>query len=82
IPAPRTAAVREGEVSIAQAAAQLGGAPTAVGNWIRKKRLPARRGAAGRRCIPWDEATQELYRQQVANSFRVRRVASKSSGCV
>jgi hypothetical protein len=79
IPAPRTAAVREGEVSIAQAAAQLGVAPKAVGNWIRKGQLPARRGAAGRWCIPWDEATQELYRQQVANSFRVRRVPSGSS---
>ncbi|MFC4855994.1 helix-turn-helix domain-containing protein [Actinophytocola glycyrrhizae] len=71
--APRTAAVQDGEVSIAQAAAQLGVAPKAVGNWVRKGRLPARRGAAGRWCIPWDEATQALYRQQVAHSFRIRR---------
>jgi DNA invertase Pin-like site-specific DNA recombinase len=71
--APRTMALHEGEVSITQAAAQLGVAPKAVGNWIRKGQLPARRGAAGRWCIPWDEATQELYRQQVASSFRVKR---------
>lgn len=80
IPAPRTAAVREGEVSIAQAAAQLGVAPKAVGNWIRKGQLPARRGAAGRWCIPWDETTQELYRQQVANSFRVTRTVPTIAG--
>ncbi|MEC3979900.1 recombinase family protein [Amycolatopsis sp. H20-H5] len=80
IPAPRTAAVGEGEVSIAQAAAQLGVAPKAVGNWIRKGQLPARRGAAGRWCIPWDEATQELYRQQVANSFRVTRTVPTTAG--
>lgn len=80
IPAPRTAAVREGEVSIAQAAAQLGVASKAVGNWIRKGQLPARRGAAGRWCIPWDEATQELYRQQVANSFRVTRTTPTTAG--
>lgn len=80
IPAPRTAAVREGEVSISQAAAQLGVAPKAVGNWIRKGQLPARRGAAGRWCISWDEATQELYRQQVANSFRVTRTVPTTAG--
>lgn len=80
IPAPRTAAVREGEVSIAQAAAQLGVASKAVGNWIRKGQLPARRGAAGRWCIPWDETTQELYRQQVARSFRVTRTVPKIAG--
>ncbi|MGC7097662.1 recombinase family protein [Amycolatopsis lurida] len=80
IPAPRTAAVREGEVSIAQAAAQLGVAPKAVGNWIRKGQLPARRGAAGRWCIPWDDTTQELYRQQVAKSFRIKRKNPTTAG--
>lgn len=64
IPAPRTAAVGEGEVSIAQAAAHLRVAPKAVNNWIRKGQLPARRGAAGRWCIPGDEDIQALYRQQ------------------
>jgi hypothetical protein len=80
IPAPRTAAVQAGEVSIAQAAAQLGVAPKAVGNWIRKGQLPARRGAAGRWCILWDEATQQLYRQQVKRSFRVKRTTPTTAG--
>lgn len=80
IRAPRTVAVGEGEVSIAQAAALLGVAPKPVGNWIRKGQLPARRGAAGRWCIPWDEATQELYRQQVAKSFRVKRTTPTTEG--
>ncbi|MGH9061381.1 MAG: recombinase family protein, partial [Acidimicrobiales bacterium] len=67
-------------VSIAQSAAQLGVAPKAVGNWIRKGQLPARRGTAGRWCIPWDEATQQLYRQQIANSFRVTRTTPTTAG--
>jgi DNA invertase Pin-like site-specific DNA recombinase len=80
IHAPRTMAVHDGEVSITQAAAQLGVAPKAVGNWIRKGQLPARRGAAGRWCIPWDDATQALYRQQVASSFRVQRTNPTPAG--
>lgn len=80
IHAARTVAVREGEVSIAQAATKLGVSAHAVGNWIRKGWLPARRGAAGRWCIPWDEATQDLYRQQVANSTRVKRTQPTPAG--
>jgi hypothetical protein len=29
-------------------------------------------GPSGRWCIPWDPAMQEIYRQKVANSFRLK----------
>jgi hypothetical protein len=72
---PRTVAVRDGEVSVKQAAAQLGIPADAVYNWLRLGQVPARRGPSGRWCIPWDPATQEIYRLKVAGSFRLKPVA-------
>lgn len=68
---PRTVAVGDGEVSVKQAAAELGIPADAVYNWLRLGQVPARRGPSGRWCIPWDPATQEIYRQKVAGSFRL-----------
>jgi hypothetical protein len=72
VPGPRTVAVHDGEVSVKQAAAELGIPADAVYNWLRLGQVPARRGASGRWCIPWDPATQEIYRQKVAMSFRLK----------
>jgi hypothetical protein len=36
--------------------------------------LVAARALGGRWCIPWDHATQEIYRQKVAGSFRLKPV--------
>jgi DNA invertase Pin-like site-specific DNA recombinase len=69
---PRTVAVRDGEVSVKQAAAELGIPADAVYNWLQHGQVPARRGPSGRWCIPWDPATQEIYRQKVAASFRLK----------
>lgn len=71
---PRTMAVRDGEVSVKQAAADLGIPADAVYNWLRLGQVPARRGPSGRWCIPWDPTTQEIYRQKVANSFRLKPI--------
>jgi hypothetical protein len=68
----RTVAVRTGEVSVKHAAAQLGIPADAVYNWLQHGQVPARRGPSGRWCIPWDDATQEIYRQKVANSCRLK----------
>ncbi|MEN3304727.1 MAG: hypothetical protein V7603_929 [Micromonosporaceae bacterium] len=68
---PRSVAVQAGEVSVKQAAAQLGIPADAVYNWLRLGQVPARRGPSGRWCIPWDPATREVYRQKVAGSFRL-----------
>jgi DNA invertase Pin-like site-specific DNA recombinase len=69
---PRTVAVHDGEVSVKQAAAELGIPADAVYNWLQHGQVPARRGPSGRWCIPWDPATQEIYRQKVAASFRLK----------
>jgi hypothetical protein len=49
---PRTVAVQDGEVSVKQAAAELGIPADAVYNWLRHGQGPARRGPSGRWCIP------------------------------
>jgi DNA invertase Pin-like site-specific DNA recombinase len=71
---PRTVAVGDGEVSVKQAAAELGIPADAVYNWLAHGQVPARQGPSGRWCIPWDPATQEIYRQKVAGSFRLKPV--------
>ncbi len=71
---PRTMAVRDGEVSVKQAAAELGIPADAVYNWLRLGQVPARRGPSGRWCITWDPTTQEIYRQKLAGSFRLKPV--------
>jgi hypothetical protein len=72
IRAPRTVAVRDDEVSVKQAAAELGIPADAVYNWLANGQVPARRGPARRWCIPSDPTTQEIYRQKVAKSFRLK----------
>jgi hypothetical protein len=71
---PRTVAVQAGEIGVKQAAAELGVPADAVYNWLAHGQVPARRGPARRWCIPWDPATQEIYRQKVANSLRLNPV--------
>jgi DNA invertase Pin-like site-specific DNA recombinase len=69
---PRTVAVQEGEVSVKQAAAELGIPADAIYNWLTHGQVPARRGPSGRWCISWDPDTQALYRRKVAASFRLK----------
>jgi len=57
---------------VKQAAAELGIPADAIYNWLSNGQAPARRGPSGRWCIPWDAATQEVYRQKVAASFRLK----------
>src|SRR5690349_15805680 len=56
---PRTVAVQDGEVSVKQAAAEVGIPADAVHNWLRPGQVPVRRGTSGGWCIPWDPATRE-----------------------
>jgi hypothetical protein len=66
--------IEEGEVSVERAATELGIPADAVYNWLRLGQVPARRGPSRRWCIPWNPATQEIYRQKVANSFRLKPI--------
>jgi predicted DNA-binding transcriptional regulator AlpA len=68
---PRTVAVQDGEISVKQAAQLLGIPADAIYNWLRLGQVPANT-RAGRWCIPWDAQTQEIYRQKIANSFRLK----------
>lgn len=67
----RTMAVRDGEISVKQAAQLLGIPADAIYNWLRHGQVPAH-SRARRWCIPWDSATQEVYRKKVAGSFRLK----------
>jgi hypothetical protein len=49
---PKTVAIQTGEVSVKHAAEELGIPADAVYNWLRLGQVPARRGPAGRWCIP------------------------------
>src|SRR5205814_6600950 len=69
---PRTVAIRNGEVSVKQAATELGIPADAIYNWLRLGQVPARRGPSGRWCIPWDPDAQTIYRRKVADSFRLK----------
>jgi hypothetical protein len=68
---PRTVAVQDGEISVKQAAQRLGIPADAIYNWLRLGQVPAST-RAGRWCIPWDAQTQEIYRQKIASSFRLK----------
>jgi len=69
--APRTMAVQDGEISVKQAAQNLGIPADAIYNWLRLGQVPAN-SRAGRWCIPWDTDTREIYRQKVARSLRLK----------
>lgn len=69
---PRTVAIRNGEISVKQAAAELGIPADAIYNWLACGQVPARRGPSGRWCIPWDPDTQAIYQRKVAASFRLK----------
>jgi predicted site-specific integrase-resolvase len=64
-------AVQEGEISVKQAAQILSIPADAIYNWLRHGQVPANT-RAGRWCIPWDPENREIYRQNVARSFRLK----------
>ncbi|MEV6523143.1 recombinase family protein [Longispora sp. NPDC051575] len=78
--APRTLAIADGEISVRHAAELLGIPADAVYNWLRLGQVPARQGPSGRWCIPWDNHTQQIYRDKVANSFRLKPTQQPHAG--
>jgi DNA invertase Pin-like site-specific DNA recombinase len=72
IPAPRTVPLREGEITVPDAAGRLGVAADAIYYWLTNGQLPARQAPSGRWCIPWNPQTEAAYRAQVAASFRLK----------
>jgi excisionase family DNA binding protein len=65
---------RDGELSIAEAAAQLGVKPDVVYNWVQQGHLPARRGDAGRLWIDFTPAAEHACLQRMASSYKLPAV--------
>ena len=66
IPVPPATAA--GEITVADAARQLGCSPGVVYYWIETGQLEARRGTGNRLCIPWNPATEAGCRARIAAS--------------
>jgi excisionase family DNA binding protein len=62
---------RDGELSIAEAAARLGVKPDVVYNWAQQGHLPARRGDAGRLWIDFTPAAEHACLQRIASSYKL-----------
>jgi len=65
IRAPRTQCLRDGEITVKQAAARLGISADAVYQWLSLGQVPARKDPTGRWCIPWNPATIGVYQCKV-----------------
>jgi hypothetical protein len=72
IRAPRTVPLREGEITVPDAAHRLGVSASAIYYWLDHGQLPARQAPSGRWCIPWNPDTEVAYRARVAASFRLK----------
>ena len=72
IRAPRTVPLRDGEITVADAARRLGISADAIYNWLKGGQTPGRLATHGRWCIPWDTETEALYRAKVAASVRLK----------
>ena len=73
-------AIQDSEVSVKHAAAQLGIPASAVYNWLVKGQIPGRRSPGGRWCIPWDPQTQQIYRDKVTKSCRLKQTKPAANG--
>ena len=73
IPAPDPCG--PGEISVAEAARQLGCSTSVIYHWIRTGQLAARRGSASRFCIPWSARAEASCRTRIAQSAHLGRAA-------
>ena len=66
IPAP--APHHDGEISVDDAAGQLGCSPGVVYYWIKTGQLDARRGPGNRLCIQWNDRTEAACHERITAS--------------
>ncbi len=64
-----------GEISVAEAARQLGCSTAVIYHWIHTGQLTARRSSASRFCIPWDAQAEAGCRSRIAQSAHLGRAA-------
>ena len=76
IPVPSPVAA--GEVSVKDAARQLGCSPGVIYYWIETGQLEARRGTGNRLCIPWAPGTEAECRARIAASGHINPAARRT----
>jgi excisionase family DNA binding protein len=76
IPAP--APYADGEISVTEAARQLGCSVGVIYDWIQAGQLDARRGAGNRLCIPWNDRIQAACRERIAASGHLNPAARRT----
>ena len=64
-----------GEISVAEAARRLGCSTGVIYHWIHTGQLTARRGPAGRFCIPWNAQAEAGCCTRIAQSAHLGRAA-------
>ena len=73
IPAP--APYADGEISVTEAAHQLGCSTSVIYDWIQAGQLDARRGPGNRLCITWNDRIQAACRERIAASGHLNPAA-------
>ena len=76
IPVPSPVAA--GEVSVNDAARQLGCSPGVIYYWIETGQLETRRGSGNRLCIPWTPNTEAECRARIAASGHLNPAARRT----
>ena len=76
IPAPSP--YTPGELSVAQAAGQLGCSTGVIYYWLKTGQLDARRGAGNRLCIPWTDDVEAGCRARLAGSGHLNPEARRT----
>jgi excisionase family DNA binding protein len=77
LPAPPSPAA-EGEISVTEAAYQLGCSIHVIYYWIDTGKLAARRGPGGRLHIPWNDQVQAECRARIGQSGHLNPAARKT----
>jgi len=77
LPAPPSPAADD-QVSVTEAAYQLGCSTYVIYDWIETGKLAARRGAGNRLHIPWDEQVQAKCRARIEQSGHLNPAARKT----
>jgi len=76
IPAPAPYAASE--ISVAEAARQLGCSTGVIYDWIQGGQLDARRGPGNRLCITWNDRIQAACRERIAASGHLNPAARRT----
>ena len=76
IPAP--APYADGEISVAEAARQLGCSTGVIYDWIQAGQLDTRRGPGNRLCITWNDRIQAACRERIAASGHLNPAARRT----